>query len=311
MTGKKIPDIEATGKLTDYELMTEGEHKGHYAARINDVPYPVLSHVDVFLLRLQKGSTVDVLIKVVDGKQWINKITKPKNPAPATTEKPAFTTADKMKAVGFGQPTTGPAKDEVMKEMLARDEEMLAEAQKAIPAPVGGIPGIVAATKANAERLHPVIHPVTFNDDQISLLKAKVAPNATNTEFELLMYLSQKYNLDPLLRQIWLVKFGDSPAQIYAGRDGFLEIAHRSGHFDGMKSDCVYDDGGKLISAWCEVFRNDMTHSFRSSVLLSEYTTGKNLWVTKPSVMLLKCAESICLRKSFSVSGLYAPEEIS
>jgi phage recombination protein Bet len=157
-----------------------------------------------------------------------------------------------------------------------------------------------------------------YDADKISLIKAKVAPNCTDTEFKLLMYMSQKYNLDPLLRQIWAVKFGNSPAQIYAGRDGFLEIAHRSGHFDGMKTDVYYEtvkgkDGvevQKIKGATCTVWRNDMAHPFVSDVLFSEYDTGKNLWITKPSVMIGKVAESVCLRKAFSVSGLYSPEEM-
>ena len=125
------------------------------------------------------------------------------------------------------------------------------------------------------------------------------------------MYLSEKYNLDPLLRQIWLVKFGDAPAQIYAGRDGFLEIAHRSGHFDGMETKVLFDENKKPVSAICTVWRTDMSHPFIAEVLFSEYTTGKNLWQTKPSVMIGKVAESVALRKAFQVSGLYSPEESS
>ncbi len=149
-----------------------------------------------------------------------------------------------------------------------------------------------------------------FDEAKIALIKAKVAGNCTQTEFELLMYMAKKYNLDPLLRQIWAVKFGDSPAQIYAGRDGFLEIAHRSGHFDGMKSWVDYDEKNKPVKAHCVVYRNDMNHPFESEVLFSEYTTNKNLWLTKPSVMIVKVAESVALRKAFSVSGLYSPEEL-
>ena len=147
-------------------------------------------------------------------------------------------------------------------------------------------------------------------EKRILLIKAKVAPDATNTEFELLMYLANKYNLDPLLKQIWLVKFGDKPAQIYAGRDGFLEIAHRSGHFDGMETVVHFDDDKKPTKAVCTVWRNDMTHPIKSDVLFSEYSTGMNLWKTKPAVMIGKVAESVALRKAFSVSGLYSPEEM-
>ena len=163
-----------------------------------------------------------------------------------------------------------------------------------------------------------VAHPTVADDKKIALIKAKVAANCTDTEFELLLYMANKYNLDPLLRQIWAVKFGDRPAQIYAGRDGFLEIAHRSGHFDGMETvvnwetakDSKGQDYQKIKSATCTVWRNDMTHPFVAVVLFSEYNTGKNLWVEKPAVMIGKVAESVCLRKAFSVSGLYSPEEM-
>jgi len=163
------------------------------------------------------------------------------------------------------------------------------------------------------ETVHDIA-PIQFDDKALALIKAKVAPNATNTEFDLLMYLSGKYNLDPILHQIWLVKFGDSPAQIYAGRDGYLEIAHRSRQFDGMKSWCEYteDKSGKKVplKAICHVWRKDCSHPFESEVLFTEYSTGKNLWLTKPSVMLIKVAESVCLRKAFRVSGLYDPDEM-
>jgi len=149
-----------------------------------------------------------------------------------------------------------------------------------------------------------------FDAEQLKLIKAKVAGNCTDTEFQLLMYMANQYGLDPLLKQIWAVKFGDSPAQIYAGRDGFLEIAHRSGQFNGMKSWCEYDEKNKPVKGKCIVYRKDMEHPFETEVLFSEYTTGKNLWASKPSIMIIKVAESVCLRKAFSVSGIYAPEEM-
>lgn len=155
-----------------------------------------------------------------------------------------------------------------------------------------------------------VVERPTFDEDQVNLIKATVGKDLTDGEFKLFMYLAGQYGLDPIRRQIWAVKYGTAPAQIFTGRDGFLEIGHRSGHFDGMKSWVDYDERAQPIKAHCIVYRDDMSHPFETEVLFKEYTTGKNLWVTKPSVMLIKVAESVCLRKAFSVSGLYAPEEI-
>jgi len=55
------------------------------------------------------------------------------------------------------------------------------------------------------------------------------AKGATDNEFLVMMELANRYQLDPFSKQIWLVKYGDNPAQIFCGRDGYLAIAHRSG----------------------------------------------------------------------------------
>jgi len=123
------------------------------------------------------------------------------------------------------------------------------------------------------------------------------------------MQLAKTYQLDPFAKQIWAVKYGNNPAAIFAGRDGFLAIAHRSGKFDGMESGTRQDESGDLIG-WCKVYRKDMAHPFEVAVPLAEYSTGKNLWQSKPKTMIIKVAESHALRRAFGISGLYSPEEI-
>ena len=293
---------------------------GVMVARIDEKPYEVLPYVLPFLEKLEKGSQVEVTLNK-DHK--ISKITRAKS--------------QQRDKAGFGQLPDG------TKEVMTEAEqkallEQSAEAQKrkaagfgtpsesTVKAPAGGIEGIVAATKANAERLAQeeqkdctsTITPAesctkvattqTFSQDQISLIKATVARGCTQTEFELLMYLSAQYGLDPIRKQIWAVKYGNSPASIFTGRDGFLEIAHRSGQFDGMESGVREED--KDLVGWCRVYRKDMSHAFYVEVYEKEYTTGKNLWQTKPRIMIQKVAESSCLRRAFSVSGLYCPEEM-
>ena len=78
---------------------------------------------------------------------------------------------------------------------------------------------------------------VSYNKEQLALIKSMYAKNASDDELNLMLYMSQKYNLDILSKQLWCVKFKDGPAQIYAGRDGFLQVAHSSGKFDGMKTE--------------------------------------------------------------------------
>ena len=152
------------------------------------------------------------------------------------------------------------------------------------------------------------IIPAQYNPQQIQLIRDMCAKDCTDNEFLLLMQLAKTYQLDPFAKQIWAIKYGNNPAAIFCGRDGFLAIAHRSGKFDGMESG-TRKDGDDLVG-WCRVYRKDMSRPFEVEVSLSEYSTGKNLWQTKPKTMIVKVAESHALRRAFGISGLYAPEEI-
>jgi phage recombination protein Bet len=168
--------------------------------------------------------------------------------------------------------------------------------------------------------------------EQIALVKSMVARGATDEEFKLMCHIANKYGLDPLAKQIWVVKYGTMPASIFTGRDGFLSIAHQTNQFGGMETkvekvnepiDVVktrYNKDRQKITvevkrdwqykATCIVKRKDSDSAFISEVFEEEYTTAENLWTSKPRTMIGKVAESQCLRKAFNISGLYSPEEM-
>ncbi|MFA7120785.1 MAG: phage recombination protein Bet [Bacilli bacterium] len=138
------------------------------------------------------------------------------------------------------------------------------------------------------------------------------ANGATDPEFKILVATARLLGLNPMLKQIWCVKNlnkPELPAQIYASRDGFLAIAHRSGQFDGMQSGVKTDDAGQEIG-WCRIWRRDMSHPFEVEIKRSEYDTGKSLWQSKPQTMTVKVAEAHCLRRAFDICGVYTPDEM-
>jgi len=150
---------------------------------------------------------------------------------------------------------------------------------------------------------------VPYSPDQVSLIKSIAAPKCTDDEFKLLLYQAKTYQLDPLLKQIWAVKYADNrPASIFAGRDGFLAIAHRSGAFDGMESGFRVE--GTNIIGWAKVYRKDMSHPFCVEVNMKEYNRNQGTWLTHGTTMIVKVAEAQALRKAFSISGIYSPDEI-
>jgi phage recombination protein Bet len=154
-----------------------------------------------------------------------------------------------------------------------------------------------------------------YSKEQLDLIKNLFAKGCSEDELALFVTLARTYQLDPFKNQIWCVKYGSGQARVFTGRDGFLEIAHRSGQFDGMESG-VKEEAGRTLG-WAQVHRKDMTHPFYVEVDLAEYKReyGPNvpkehrIWETKPRTMIQKVAESQALRKAFSASGLYSPEE--
>ena len=204
-----------------------------------------------------------------------------------------------------------------IEKICTETKKQVTEVQKPVPISNTVIEAEIVKESAIVPLQMASVQPTkTYSDEDLLLIRNMAARNCSEPEFKLLMYLSKTYGLDPLLKQIWAVKRNDNqPALIFAGRDGFLAVAHRSGHFDGMQSGVNYEvdkDGKKVIvSAWCEVWRNDMSHSFKTEVPFCEYNTGFSVWKSHPSAMILKVAESVTLRKAFSIDGIYAPEEIN
>jgi len=157
--------------------------------------------------------------------------------------------------------------------------------------------------------------------ERMELVKQKVGSGLTKTEWELFLYMARLYDLNPLLREIWAVKYNGKPANIFTGRDGLLKIAHKSGMFDGMRTVLlvatqtgveeadIAPKGAEILGAKCYVWRKDMSHPVEVSVKLSEYDTHRSTWKEKPDTMIRKVAEAHCLRRTFSIHGLYLPEE--
>lgn len=153
--------------------------------------------------------------------------------------------------------------------------------------------------------------PQVLPQDKYELAKSIAAKGASDAEFQLLVHMANKYQLDPLAKQIWCIKRNpNQPALIMASRDGYLEIAHRSGQFDGMESGTIDDEKGTPIKAWCTVYRKDMSHPFKAEVKYKEYVQASPTWQKYPSAMLIKVAEVFALKRAFSISGMVTQEEI-
>lgn len=167
----------------------------------------------------------------------------------------------------------------------------------------------------------------------LELIKKMVAPFATDDEFKAFMYLCTAYNLDPIKKEIYFIKYGGK-STVITSRDGYLKIANLSQHFDGIESDVVYqgdviskrDDGSlhiaygqehlvfdksKLTGAFCNVFRKDRSKATTVFVSIREYyKKDAPIWQQYTNAMILKVAEAMALKRAFAISGLVTKEEI-
>ena len=161
-----------------------------------------------------------------------------------------------------------------------------------------------------------------FSPAQINLIRRMYAKGLDNDEFSVFIYIARAYGLDPIKGEISVhVRYADDPQrrQIIpiVGRDGFLTIAHRSGMFGGMKAgtkevSITLPSGDKKteIVGWASVVNKSYPDPVEVEAFLSEYNSGKNLWITKPRTMIQKVAESQALRRAFNISGIYDISEM-
>ena len=184
-----------------------------------------------------------------------------------------------------------------------------------------GDTGVEIIEKKQEESKGEII--VTNWEEQLTLVKTISAKNCTDVEFRLFCITAKQYGLNPLKKEIWAVKYGYSPANIMVGRDGYLTIAHKSGQFNGMKTEYFSSKFDKELDkiktheqrandsyAECTVYRKDMEHPITVRAYYKEYFNEKSpVWKDKPITMICKVAESQALRKAFNVSGVYDPDE--
>jgi phage recombination protein Bet len=163
---------------------------------------------------------------------------------------------------------------------------------------------------------------VWMQQEIVKQIKHIYGRNLTESEFHIFLQIGRATKLNPFLKEIWAVKYGNTAAQIFIGRDGYRKSAQSHLDYDYHQADAVYSndkfeivkgeishnyslsDRGNLLGAYCIVKRKSAEKSTYVFCDLKEYSTGKSLWTTKPATMIKKVAEAQALRMAFQ--GLFA-----
>lgn len=171
---------------------------------------------------------------------------------------------------------------------------------------------------------------VDWSDKETLLqIRESYGKNLNDGEWKLFMGLGMATKLNPFLREIWAVKYGNNPASVFVGRDGYRRSAQAHPEYEYHYAMAVYandgfslrngqvehefsgGDRGALIGAYCVVKRKSASKEAVTYVTLSEYVQKFGVWTTKPATMIVKVAEAQGLRASFQelFAGTYEESE--
>lgn len=184
---------------------------------------------------------------------------------------------------------------------------------------------IIEANKRNMERQDDEVG-LTFSEEEIETIKNTVASDANTHELNMFLSIAKRYGLDPFNKEIFFWKYKGKP-QIMTSRDGNLQIADRHPQYDGLVSDVVREqdnfrrksdgidheygtDRGEIVGAYALVYRKDRRYPVYVFAPFDEYDAGSRVWKQYPSAMILKVAESMALKRAFTISGLVSREEM-
>ena len=179
---------------------------------------------------------------------------------------------------------------------------------------------------------------ITKNGEEIQIsremIKAFLDVDLNPAEYSYFSSVCDLYGLNPYVKDIYAIKFGNQPATFIIDYKTMQQAADNDPSFDGLKTGLLYIDtkgvpqerdgayllpGEQLLGAWCEVYRKGRGHTNRTYAM---YDENKKLtkegkvnanWSDKPVFMITKVAKAQALRETFPnmfSNNTYTSDEI-
>ncbi len=155
-----------------------------------------------------------------------------------------------------------------------------------------------------------------------------VSGDATKvSEQDIVQFINMcKFNqLNPFLKEAYLVKYGNNPAQMVVSKEAFLKRANNDPDYDGLEAGIIIQRGDEileieggfmmqtdiLLGGWAKVYHKNRRVPFVSKVSLKEFSKGQSTWNQMPATMIRKVAEVQALREAFptQLGAMYIQEE--
>tara|TARA_R110002020_G_scaffold28797_2_gene91384 strand:+ start:355 stop:1236 length:882 start_codon:yes stop_codon:yes gene_type:complete len=154
------------------------------------------------------------------------------------------------------------------------------------------------------------------NNMDIKEAKRLFCPTATDADMIYFLRLCIEYNLNPLIKEIHCIKYKskngeDRPASVILAKEAFLKRAASNPKYLGHEAWTEKEPGTGELVGKALVRVKGYPEPIKTTCYFSEFSTGRNLWSSKPRVMIAKCALVAALREAFpeQFSGLYDQAE--
>ena len=175
---------------------------------------------------------------------------------------------------------------------------------------------------------------VTTTGEVLDLNFENIKINVPNgdklTKQELVQFfqLCKVQQLNPFLKEAYIVKYGSGPAQLVVDYKELQKRAEKNTKFNGMSSGIVIQkDGGEIdyrkgqlilegeiiVGGWCNIYRTDRDYPIEKVVSFKEFNKGQSTWKEKPAFMIEKVAKTHALREAFTadLTGMYVEDEMT
>lgn len=136
-------------------------------------------------------------------------------------------------------------------------------------------------------------------------LKKTVFKNASDAEYQALVIISNSYELNPILKELYAFPAKGGGIVPVVSIDGWLKIINRQPNFDGMTVE-ISEDGS---SATCSIHVKGRAHPTIVTEYLSECARATEPWKTMPKRMLRHKAIIQGGRVAFGLGGIQDEDE--
>ncbi len=146
-------------------------------------------------------------------------------------------------------------------------------------------------------------------DQFAKTVRATVMPaQHTNEQFAALMLVADKYDLDPILKEIYAFPAKGGGIVPIVSIDGWINLINSHPQYDGAEFDFDHAENGDLISCTCRMFRKDRSRPITVTEYLSECIRNTDPWKMKHRMLRHKTMIQAA-RYAFGFAGIYDEDE--